>query len=240
MIFITVADCYSALCNQVLSPLLRLPPELRNTIYEYSFDQASYRPAEFKRQPDTHHYHTNDAQGLSQVCTQLREETLSFLNAFSTVRMLDKCTFTHIMTTNSKFHPLETNCRICSEPHVYDKITTLKISTSALFEFNQVLFEIALQRSERQCRKLASVFPDLDYFTVVDDSDPRDRARMSAYIWADLHMARGIFSPSVDIEVEYRQRDDGIPTFVMRDGPPGFDLPIPLDGYWEGQGIGCS
>ena len=165
---------------------------------------------------------------------------MGFLNAFSTVRMLDKRTFAHLMTANDEPRFLGTDCRICANPRVHDKVATLEISASALFYFNQVSFEKERQRPERPRRTLASIFPNLDYFIVVDDSDLKDRATMSRYIWADLHMAGGIFSPWVEKKVEHRRRGDGIPSFVIRDGLSGFDLSIPLDGYWDGRGIGCS
>jgi hypothetical protein len=219
---------------------------LRKEIYKYSFDQASYRAEAFETPSDTYYYHTtNVPQGLSHACTQLRSEILDLVNTFSTVQMFGQRTFTSIMTTNSQLHPLRTDCRVYSTPHIYDKVTTLEISASAIFDFNEVLFRKTSPRHvpEHQFRELASIFPNLDHFVVVFDCDPKVKDFMSAFIWVDLHMAlskRRIFSSSVRTKLEHRPGVDGIAAFVVRDGRRCSGLPVPLDGYWEAQDIGLS
>jgi hypothetical protein len=167
------------------------------------------------------------------------------VNTFSTVQMFGERTFTSIMTTNSVLHPLGNDCRVCSTPHVYDKVTTLEISASAIFDFNEVLFRKPSPRHvpEHQFRELASIFSNLDRFILVFDCDPEVKDFVSAFIWVDIRMALSklrIFSPSVGTELEYRPGVDGIVAFVVRDGPPCSGLPVPLDGYWEAQDIGLS
>ncbi|OSS43840.1 hypothetical protein B5807_11632 [Epicoccum nigrum] len=149
------------------------------------------------------------------------------------------------MTTDPELRPLGTNCPNCPTPHVHDKVTTLEISTSAIFDFNEVLFNKMSERHvpAHRFRELAHMFPNLDYFIVVDDCKPIDKDGMSAWIWVDIRMALSkwdVFSPSVRIRLEHRPRTDGVGAFVMRAGPPWSCLPIPLDGYWEAQDIGLS
>jgi hypothetical protein len=159
--------------------------------------------------------------------------------------MFGERTFTSIMTTDSKLHPLSTDCRVCSTPHVYDKVTTLEISASAIFDFNEVLFRKTSPRHvpEHQFRELASIFPNLEHFIVVFDCDPKVKDFVSAFIWVDIRMALSklrIFDSSVRTKLEYRSGVDGVAAFVMRRGPPCCGLPVPLDGYWDAQDIGLS
>lgn len=239
MLVVTWTDCLSALRNQVCSPLLRLPSNVRDIVYAYSFDQASYRVEAFETPYGTYFYHTtNDPQGLSQACTQLRSEIMDLVTTFSTVQMFGARTFTSIMTMESKIHPLGTDCRACSSPHVYDKVTTLEISASAIFDFNEVLLRKESPRHvpEHQFNELVSIFPKIDNLIVVYDCDPQVKDIVSAFIWVDIRMAlskQKIFGSSVSIKLERRPRVDGIAAFAMHSGLPGSPLPIPLDGYWE-------
>lgn len=238
MLFVTLADCYSALRNEVSSPLLRLPSNVHNIVYMYSFNQANCRAEASKTPSYTYYYHTtNESQGLSQAWTQLRSKILDPLNTFPTVQMFGKRTFTSIMTMKFEIHPLGTDCRVCPTLHVYDKVTTLEISASAIFDFNEVLFRKVSPRHvpEHQSRGLASIFPNLDLI-VVYDCDPKVHDIMSAFIWVDIGMAlskQKIFGSSVRTKLEHKPGVGGIAAFVMRGGLPGSDLPVPLDGYWE-------
>lgn len=244
MLVVTWTNCYSALRNEVPSPLLRLPSNVRDIIYAYSFDQASYRAEAFETPSNTYLCHTtNDPQGPSQACSQLRSEIHDLMNTFSTVQMFGARTFTSIMTMKSEIYPLGTDCRACPTPHVYDKVTTLEISASAIFDFNEVLFRKTSPRHvpEHQFNELISIFPNLDNLIVVYDCDPKVKDIMSGFIWVDIRMAlskRKIFGSSVRTTLEHRPGVAGIAAFVMRGGLPRSNLPTPLDGYWKTKDIG--
>jgi hypothetical protein len=238
VLFVTLTDCYSALRNEASSPLLLLPSNLRNILYMYSFDQANYRAEASETPSYTYYYHTtNEPQGLSQACTQLRSEILDPLNTFPTVQMFGKRTFTSIMTMKSDIHPLGTERRVCPTPHVYDKVTALEISASAIFDFNEVLFRKVSPRHvpEDQFRELASVFSKLDDSIVVDDCDSNIKDFVSAFIWVDIRMAlsrRKIFSSSVSTKLEHRPGVHGIAAFKMRRGPLGLTCQF----HWNDTG----
>ncbi|OSS43440.1 hypothetical protein B5807_11810 [Epicoccum nigrum] len=83
--------------NQEESPLLRLPPDLRNKVYTYAFDHATvlnatgFRPGSSKgyRSPFTRIY--EDSSRLRLVCRQLFYETSPFIDSYTylSVRTLE-------------------------------------------------------------------------------------------------------------------------------------------------------
>jgi hypothetical protein len=65
--------------NQINSPLLRLPAELRNKVYAYVFESASLHP------PCPFHHHNERIKELSILlaCRQLYHETTRFKDTFT-------------------------------------------------------------------------------------------------------------------------------------------------------------
>ncbi|KAL6711864.1 hypothetical protein ACN47E_002907 [Coniothyrium glycines] len=73
------ADALTAL-NQQQSPLLRLPAELRKTIFEYAFTNETvhfeFKPATSKHLEDARFYSTTTITSLTRVSRQIHTETL--------------------------------------------------------------------------------------------------------------------------------------------------------------------
>ncbi|KAF9693858.1 hypothetical protein EKO04_008540 [Ascochyta lentis] len=67
--------------NQLHSPFLRLPAEIRNRIYHFAFDTATIRPGSVNYdEQDATPY--QDAETLLYVCRQIRHEALPFKGSF--------------------------------------------------------------------------------------------------------------------------------------------------------------
>ena len=75
------ADTY----NSSASPLLKLPPELRNHIYSYVFQSAiCYNSPDGRRR-----CMVVDNLSLNQTCRQIHSETAGLLNKFTVLRLHD-------------------------------------------------------------------------------------------------------------------------------------------------------
>lgn len=72
--------------NQLQSPLLRLPAELRNNIFAFALDTADLQPR-YSRGDVTLQI-VNLGRCLSQTCTQIRKETEHLHDSFTRLRFL--------------------------------------------------------------------------------------------------------------------------------------------------------
>ncbi|KAJ4986219.1 hypothetical protein SVAN01_08266 [Stagonosporopsis vannaccii] len=88
-------DICSTQRNQTASPLLRLPAELRNRIYEFSFDSATLK-RDLSPGSAGRHLVECDNPHLVQVCRQIRFETCPFRNDFTYHRLTVRTDSKHI------------------------------------------------------------------------------------------------------------------------------------------------
>lgn len=149
------AHTYSSLQNQQTSPLLRLPAELRNKIYEYVFGGEhllvyTQNKRRLVRQKDPTRPLSRDLPeypALTAVSRQLNTETKHMVFSHNTFGTFSECL---LLSFRSVFQPWQVNC-----------ITTLHVTVSDLTIWGWE-YTGGWVHSAKKVRDILMMFPGLE------------------------------------------------------------------------------